>query len=72
MIKENEILTFEDGKKFNVIHSFMMDNTNYVFLYEEGNPRNVLYAKFINDEIVTIDDEEELKKYYERLKEEML
>ena len=72
MIGQNEIITFANGKRFNVIHSFMMDGINYVFLFEDGNPKNVMYMKYVNDELLPIDDEDELKRYYDKLKEDLL
>ena len=72
MIGENEIITFENGKDYNVVHSFMMDGINYVFLYEDGEPTNVLFVKVVNDRLVPIDNEEEMKRFYDKLREDTL
>lgn len=71
MLNKQEILTLDDNKEYCVMDTFSLNNKNYAYLFEINNPTNVMCARVENDEIVLIEDEEELKSFLDRLKEDI-
>lgn len=61
-MKEVELVTLEDGKVCAVLNELELDNTIYVYLVNTSNNQDYIIRKKINNELVGLADEEELKK----------
>ena len=49
MLNQGEILTLNDNKKYTVVSSQMIDNTNYVYLIDQDDYTNFMFCKYDNN-----------------------
>ena len=50
MLKESELLTLDDGKKYVVVFSTMYNNENYAFLIDQDDYENTMVCKYDNND----------------------
>ena len=66
------VLKDDEGKEYllNILFTYHnpVRNTDYVYVYDEGDPESIIVLKYgEGDEIIEIEDEEELKEAQEVL-----
>lgn len=61
-MKEVELVTLEDGRVCAVLNELELDDIIYVYLVNTSNNQDYIIRKKINNELVGLADEEELKK----------
>ena len=72
-LNDNQIIIYdEDGKEYlmNILFTYENEkrNTEYVFIYDDNNPEEVIVMKYNeNHELFEVADEEELKEAEEVL-----
>ena len=72
MLKQGEVLTLSDNKKYSVVFSCEYENKNYVYLMDQDDYSNSIFCEFINEELEEVTDEKTLeiimKKFLESQK----
>lgn len=61
-MKEVDLVTLEDGKVCAILNELVLDDTHYVYLVNTSNKKDYVIRKKINNELIGLADETELKK----------
>lgn len=56
MLRQGEILTLSDNKKYTVVSTTEIDGNNYVYLIDQDDYTNVMFCKFENDSLEEVVD----------------
>ena len=48
MLRQGEVLTLNDSRKYAVVSSAMIDNVNYVYLIDQDDYTNFMFCKYDN------------------------
>ena len=62
MLKQGEVLTLSDNKKYTVISTIEMDNNNYSYLIDNDDYSNMMFCKFVEGDIEEITDHDLIEK----------
>ncbi|MBQ1551657.1 MAG: hypothetical protein IIZ67_06105 [Bacilli bacterium] len=62
MLKQGEVLTLSDNKKYTVISTIEMDNNYYSYLIDNDDYSNMMFCKFVEDDIEEITDHDLIEK----------
>lgn len=62
MLKQGEVLTLSDNKKYTVISTIEMDNNYYSYLIDNDDYSNMMFCKFIEGDIEEITDHDLIEK----------
>ena len=62
MLKQGEVLTLSDNKKYTVISTIEMDNNNYSYLIDNDDYSNMMFCKIVEDDIEEITDHDLIEK----------
>ena len=68
MLKQGEVLTLSDNKKYTVISTIEMDNNYYSYLIDNDDYSNMMFCKFVENDIEEITDHDLIEKLLIRLK----
>lgn len=71
MLKQKDIITFEDDKEYVVVDTFNENNNTYIYLVNINNNSDVIFGKLVNDEVVDITDPIELEKVIKLVNEHL-
>jgi hypothetical protein len=71
MFEKNDIVTIDNNKNYCVMDTFDLNEIKYAYLFDIKEPTNVMCAKVENDQLVEITDENEMKTFLDRLKEDL-
>ncbi len=62
MLKQGEVLTLSDNKKYTVISTIEMDNNYYSYLIDNDDYSNMMFCKFVEGDIEEITDHDLIEK----------
>ena len=68
MLKQGEVLTLSDNKKYTVISTIEMDNNNYYYLIDNDDYSNMMFCTFEEDNMEEITDHDLIDKLLIRFK----
>lgn len=68
MLKQGEVLTLSDNKKYTVISTIEMDNNYYSYLIDNDDYSNMMFCTFEEDNIEEITDHDLIEKLLIRFK----
>ncbi|MBR2711391.1 MAG: hypothetical protein IKE89_02865 [Bacilli bacterium] len=68
MLKQGEVLTLSDNKKYTVISTIEMDNNNYYYLIDNDDYSNMMFCTFEEDNMEEITDHDLIEKLLIRFK----
>lgn len=71
IIKENDILTLDNNKKYIVISSINYKNKKYYYLLDVDDNKNAMICYEENNELIKIDNEKNDKKFIDLLVKQM-
>ena len=49
MLKQGEVLTLSDNKKYSVVYQTVLNSINYVYLIDQDDYTNTMFCKYDND-----------------------
>ena len=62
MLEKGNILTLSDDNEYVVVDQFTHNGNYYIYLVDMNKNDNIMYAKLVNEEVIELTDEEELKE----------
>lgn len=62
MININSIITLSDNRNYIVISKATINTYNYIYIVDQNNYSNSKFGKIVNNKIIIVDNNEELKK----------
>ena len=68
MLKQGEVLTLSDNKKYTVISTIEMDNNSYYYLIDNDDYSNMMFCTFEEDNMEEITDHDLIEKLLIRFK----
>ena len=68
MLKQGEVLTLSDNKKYTVISTIEMDNNNYYYLIDNDDYSNMMFCKEEEDSVEEITDQDLIEKLVIKIK----
>ena len=68
MLKQGEVLTLSDNKKYTVMSTIEMDNNNYYYLIDNDDYSNMMFCTFEEDNMEEITDHDLIEKLLIRFK----
>lgn len=71
MFEKNDIVTIDNNKDYCVMDTFDINGIKYAYLFDVNEPINVMCARVENNQLVEITDENEMKTFLDRLKEDL-
>ena len=72
MLKQGEMLTLDDNKKYSVVWTVNYNNKNYVYLIEQDDLTNTMFCEYDNDSILNeVIDSDLIQELMSRFKQEV-
>jgi len=68
MLKQGEVLTLSDNKKYTVISTIEMDNIYYSYLIDNDDYSNMMFCKKEEDSVEEITDQDLIEKLVIKIK----
>ena len=68
MLKQGEVLTLSDNKKYTVISTIEMDNIYYSYLIDNDDYSNMMFCKKEEDSVEKITDQDLIEKLVIKIK----
>lgn len=68
MLKQGEVLTLSDNKKYTVISTIEMDNIYYSYLIDNDDYSNMMFCKEVEDSVEEITDQDLIEKLVIKIK----
>jgi len=68
MLKQGEVLTLSDNKKYTVISTIEMDNNYYSYLIDNDDYSNMMFCKEEEDSVEEITDQDLIEKLVIKIK----
>lgn len=62
MLRQGEILTLSDNKKYTVVSTTEIDNKFYVYLIDQDDYTNIMFCKYENNELEEVVNQELIEK----------
>lgn len=62
MLRQGEILTLSDNKKYTVVSTTEIDNKFYVYLIDRDDYTNIMFCKYENNELEEVVNQELIEK----------
>lgn len=73
MLKQGEVLTLSDNKKYSVVYTTKLNSINYVYLIDQDDYTNTIFCKYDNDNGLEEEVSEEIiEQLILKFKEEMM
>lgn len=72
MLKQGEMLTLDDNKKYSVVWTVNSNNKNYVYLIEQDDLTNTMFCEYDdNDNLEEVVDPEIIEELMSKFKHEV-
>lgn len=65
--ERGETLTFDNGEKYVVVDSFVLDGKHYLYVIADDGTNKVAIYRYENDTVTLLDDEKEFQKAFDEL-----
>ena len=73
MLKQGEVLTLSDNKKYSVVYQTVLNSINYVYLIDQDDYTNTMFCEYDNDNgLEEVVSEEIIEQLMLKFKEEMM
>lgn len=73
MLKQGEVLTLSDNKKYSVVYQTVLNSINYVYLIDQDDYTNTMFCKYDNDNgLEEVVSEEIIEQLMLKFKEEVM
>ena len=72
MLKQGDVLTLDDNKKYSVVWTVNYNNKNYVYLIEQDDLTNTMFCEYDdNDNLEEVVDPEIIEELMSKFKHEV-
>ena len=73
MLKQGEVLTLSDNKKYSVVYQTVLNSINYVYLIDQDDYTNTMFCEYDNDNgLEEVVSEEIIQQLMLKFKEEVM
>lgn len=73
MLKQGEVLTLSDNKKYSVVYQTVLNSINYVYLIDQDDYTNTMFCKYDNNNgLEEVVSEEIIEQLMLKFKEEVM
>ena len=73
MLKQGEVLTLSDNKKYSVVYQTVLNSINYVYLIDQDDYTNTMFCEYDNDNgLEEVVSEEIIEQLMLKFKEEVM